>query len=54
MKKALCLSASNSGRGDKQKIDNLIKDRLSKVFDIFDFVKIDDIDSLLLSYARRL
>lgn len=54
MKKALCLSASNSGRGDKQKIDNLIKDRLSKVFDIFDFVKIDDIDSLLLKLPSML
>lgn len=54
MKKALCLASSNSGRGDKDKIDRLVKSRLLKVFDVFDFIKIVDLDSILTNLPSLL
>lgn len=54
MKKALCLASSNSGRGDKDKIDRLVKSKLSKVFDVFDFIKIVDLDSILTNLPSSL
>ena len=47
MKRAICLSASKSGKGNNQRIDNLIKKRLEKVFDVFVFLKIDDLSKTI-------
>ena len=47
MKRAICLCASKSRKGNSQRIDNLIRHRLNKVFDVFEFVKIGDINKTI-------